>query len=305
MKPVTIISRPSAMFHDNDRYIKRAEALIAKVMGAVKAQGDISEDLLSELYFFPESYKALVLYPPVQEQLIEGLANMPQVAYDIVVSDYESNAPYLETSLYNCPDLVYKLLVWAKETGTDLRYNQSFYDALLLEDLIWAIRWNEVAKNEQFPYVLMDYVEENRFSDGGSACLFLKMNPKENALPYSSAIAYNWRYALLGALLFKDRGIDLGTVQSDAILQPQWAYHFAKYIPDSDAKTCEQTLIRHPLWLAQYLTDIRPEKKQKLGALALDQHEAAQGKSGSGSEMPGDKVPQAIWMDFADWLKVG
>ena len=305
MSKITLLSRPTEMFKEHEQFIKRCESLIARVIASAQA-GTIPDNLLKELHYFPEAYKALVLYPPVQDQLIEDLSSMPQVAYDIIVSDYESNAPYLETTLYNCPDLIFKLLVWSKDTKTELRYSQPFYDALLLEDLIWAIRWNQIVQNEQFPYILMDYVEENRFSDGGSACLFLQMNPKENALPYSSAIACHWRYALLSSVLFKSRGLNIKLAQSEAIQQPQWAYHFAKYVPETDIATCEATLSRHPLWLAQYIADLQPKRKEELGetALAKAKAEIAKAKSSeNGGSDNESSVPMPLWEDFEKWLK--
>lgn len=285
MEPLKIKTRPLALFPETGEYAKRCEGVIKKAMDSNK-QGVLPEDVLEEVRCFPEAFKALVLYPPLQEALIQDLTSMPHIAYDVITADYEQNAPYLETAIYNCPELIYKLLLWAKETDANLRYPHGFYNQLLLEDVVWAIRWNVIHKDEKYHYFLLDFIEDNRFSEAGSACLYLQLNPKEDAELYSSAIAMHWKYSLLASYLFAHRGIDINALQQEALLQPQWAYHFAKYIPKTNIKICEATLLTNPSWLAEYLTDVRPERRKELGALGL-----AGAKS------------HPLWADFKQWFK--
>jgi len=285
MQPIVIKARSTALFPDNNLYINRCEEVIKKAVGAHK-DGILPEEVMEELRCFPEAFKALVLYPPLQEALIQDLTSMPYVAYDVIVADYEANSPYLETAIYNCPELIYKLLTWSHETQVALRYPHGFYDQLLLEDVVWAIRWNAIQKNEKYHYFLLDFIEDNRFSEAGSACLYLNLNQKESAEPYSSAISSHWKYSLLAAILFEKRGADMGLLQQDAILQPQWAYHFAKYVPKANTEIIEKTLLTNPSWLAEYLTDVAPEKKEALSKIALSSANA-----------------HPLWPDFKIWCK--
>lgn len=268
METLQIKSRPSVIFGSNEQYIARSEKLIRRLM-KVSDSGTISELDIEELRNFQEAFKALVLYPALQETLVQELATMPSVAFDVITGDYTANSPYLETTIYSSPELIYRLLVWSAETSTPLRYPINFYSQLLLEDVIWAIRWNRAYNNEQYQYSILDFVEENRFSEAGSACLYLQLNPKEDAEPYTQAITSHWKYALLAAVLFKDRGINIKILQQESILYPQWAYHFLEFVPETNKETAIQTLLASPAWLAEYL-DNRPLSEIKdIGAKAL------------------------------------
>lgn len=253
MERIILKSRPFAIYGaDGQRYLTRCGEVIK---GAIKkaTEGTFGESDIDELRFFPESLKALVLYNPLQDILLQELATVPSVAFDVIMADYDSNASYLETSIYNCPELIYKLLVWSKETGQALRYPHIFYSQLLFDDIVWAIRWSKEG-SENYRYRLLDFVEENRYSEPGSACLYLHQHPKESASHYNNVISSNWKYSLMAAVYFKDRGIDLSILQADAVQQPQWAYHFLKYVPGCDVAACEESLVKHPGWLVEYLT---------------------------------------------------
>jgi len=283
MQSIRIISRPQALFRDTTQYVQRCQGVMSKTLEIFRKDG-LTEEAMQELRCFPEAYKALVLVPEMQEELVDDMALMPPVVFDVLTADYETNAPYLEANLYNCPELLFKLLVWARENSIKLRYPWQFYTQLLLDDVIWAIRWNQLVPNEKFHHYVLDYMEENRFSDGGAACLYLQLNPHEDAEPYSAAISSHWKYALLAANLFQKRGIDVAILQQEAIHQPQWAYHFLKYVPQT-SPAAEQTLLTNPLWLCEYLSESPRDKVLRLGQQALQADH-----------------PHPLWKDFRIWF---
>lgn len=287
MQPIRVITRPQALFPDTEAYVQRCQSVMNNVL-TIHSKLGLTDEAMQELRCFPEAYKALVLVPQLQEELLDDLALMPPIVLDILLTDYETNSPFLEAILYNCPELLYKLMVWARENSVRLRYPWTFYTQLLLEDVIWAIRWNQLVPNEKFRHVVLDYIEENRFSEGGAASLYLQLNPDEDAEPYSAAISSHWKYALLASLLFQKRGIDLEVLQQEAIHQPQWAYHFLKYVPQMNTALAEQTLMTNPLWLAEYLKDAKADKKAALGQQALSLNN-----------------PHPLWPDFRQWLERG
>lgn len=284
MQSIRIISRPQVLFSDTAQYVQRCQQVMAKTLELFRTNA-LNEEGLQELRCFPEAYKALVQVPEMQESLLEDMTLLPSVVFDILTTDYEANAPFLEAPLYNCPELLFKLLIWARENSIKLRYPWQFYTQLLLDDVIWAIRWNQLVPSEKFHHCTLDYMEENRFSDGGAACLYLQLNPHEDAEPYSAAISSHWKYALLAANLFQKRGIDVAILQQEAIHQPQWAYHFLKYVPQT-LPAAEQTLLSSPLWLSEYLNDCPQEKVLRLGLEALQSNH-----------------PHPLWNDFRIWLE--
>jgi hypothetical protein len=257
-----IKDRPKAIFkpmpeidEGHSLYEQRSNELLVRLTKKIKHQDPIADSELEELKYFPEVYRDLMLMDDTPENLMAELYEVPKVAFDLMTANYSQLSPYIENCIYSSPELVYKLLFWAEETGTKLRFPISFYTQLLLEDLTWAVRWNKETNYPNYWETIVNFFEEYKMTDAGAAYMFLQANPSESAAPYSQVLASSWKFAFLAAKDLVHRGADINVLQEDAIRYPQWAYHFLRDIKETNTEVAMKSLYQNPAWLVEHLTD--------------------------------------------------